>query len=90
MRREEEIRKMMEEKGPYFQLALPKQEDSEVGRLNETVQVLGEGIDELTQGVCVCVFWRNAARRKGRHPRKTNTVEMVEGRVAVGGSWFPH
>ena len=85
MRREEEIRKRLEDKWPYFQLAPPRREDSEAGRLYETVRVLGERIDELTKG---CVFWRKAAKRKDRHPRKTNTGETGCGRVAIGGSGF--
>ena len=42
LRREEENRKRLEEKGAIFSTAPPKQEDSEVDRLNETVRVLGE------------------------------------------------
>ena len=43
----------MEDKEPYFQLAPPKKEDSETGRLKDSVRPMEERIDKLTKRVCV-------------------------------------
>ena len=86
MRREEEIRKMLEETGPYFQLAPPKQECSEEGRLNETVRVLGERIDELPKSVCVCVCFGGRRRRERIDILGRRMWRRLDKGEAIGGS----